>query len=875
MPRTPLRYLPAYVLATALIGTGLGAGTATAASQPPTAVATATPQHTDTTPGPIASPGGNGVRNPFSPAYGANYRHGVMPTLEVKKHMDAWAAANPAPAGTTTGPQTLAYGGGIDGIGVQSGAKVKVYLVFYGTQWGTQTTNSRGDLTFSGDAAGAAGAAQEMFKGIGTNNELWSAALTQWCDGPNVTAGATSCPTNGSFVPYPSGGVLAGSWYDNTAASPAAATQQQLSLEAANAAKHFGNITAAANRNSYYVILSPHGTNPDNYQGPPVAFCAWHSYTNSAILGGGVASGYGDIAYANQPYNIDVGAGCGAGFVNSPGTLDGYTITLGHEWQEAMSDQNPNGGWTNQQSSSPHYGEENSDECAWIAPGTAGGAANITFATGTFAEQSNWSNDTNSCAISHTIRGDVITVNPIPNQAWMVLIPYALQTSGSSSQGKTLSWSATGLPSGLSIALSTGLIAGAPLAAGSGTATVTATDSTPASASTTFSWTVNALLEAVTVTNPGNQTGTVGTPASLQISASDSAGKPLTYSASGLPAGLAINAATGLITGTPTTSATSSVVVTASSGSAFGSTTFTWTVNPAATVDLANGGFETGAFAPWTTTGTASIVSTGAHSGTRAAQLGSTLPTNGDSTATQRFTVPTGSGLLSFWYNLTCPDQVTYDWATATLTDNGTGNTTTVLARTCAASSGWTKVNALVNPGHAYTLTLISHDDNSSLDPTYTKFDDITVTPNPVVNGSFETGTFSGWTTSGAAASIVNTGAHTGTYAARLGSTSPTNGDSTATQNFTAASNDSVLYVYYNQSCAGAVSTDWATVTLKDQTTGTTTTLLAKTCAAASGWKGIGATIVPGHAYTITLTNHDDNKAGSPTSTLFDDVIGG
>ena len=58
----------------------------------------------------------------------------------------------------------------------------------------------------------------------------------------------------------------------------------------------------------------------------------------------------------------------------------------------------------------------------------------------------------------------------------------------------------------------------------------------------------------VTVTNPGNQTGTVGTAASLQISASDSAsGQTLTYSASGLPAGLSINSSSGLISGTPTT----------------------------------------------------------------------------------------------------------------------------------------------------------------------------------------------------------------------------------------------------------------------------------------------------------------------------------
>ena len=68
----------------------------------------------------------------------------------------------------------------------------------------------------------------------------------------------------------------------------------------------------------------------------------------------------------------------------------------------------------------------------------------------------------------------------------------------------------------------------------------------------------------VTVGNPGNQTSTVGTAASLQVGATDSAsGQTLTYSATGLPAGLSINSSTGLISGTPTTAGTSSVTVTA------------------------------------------------------------------------------------------------------------------------------------------------------------------------------------------------------------------------------------------------------------------------------------------------------------------------
>ncbi|WP_232247422.1 putative Ig domain-containing protein [Kitasatospora azatica] len=435
----------------------------------------------------------NSVANPYSPANGHAYRHGVMPTLEQNNRMKEWAASQPAPH-AATGPQTLSYGGGIDGIGVETGHN-KVYLVFYGNQWGTQSTDSNGNAKFSGDSAGAAGATQQMFKGIGTNNELWSADLTQWCEGAGVATGATSCPAGASFFPYQTGGVLAGVWYDNSAASPAAASGHQLGQEALNAAHHFGNTTPAANRDAYYVILSPHGTNPDNYQNQ---YCAWHDYNGDTTLtGGAVSSDVGDFAFSNQPYNIDSGAGCGVGFVNSPGTLDGWTMTLGHEWHETMSDQNPAGGWTNHVSGSSYNGQENSDECAWLSPGTAGGAANISFGSfGTYAEQASWSNDTNSCAISHPIvggqQGNTVTVTNPGSQSGTVGTAASLQIHATdSASGQTLTYSATGLPAGLSINSSTGLISGTPTTAGTSSVTVTAKDTTNATGSTSFSWTVS------------------------------------------------------------------------------------------------------------------------------------------------------------------------------------------------------------------------------------------------------------------------------------------------------------------------------------------------------------------------------------------------
>src|SRR3954463_15869952 len=343
------------------------------------------------------SPGANagkGVQNPYDPRNGHAYRHGVIPTIDTLKQMRQWQAQNQPITAVANSP-TLSYGGGVSGVGVGSG-QVKVYLIFWGTQWGTQSTDANGNLTFSGDSYGAAAKAQMMFKGIGTGGETWSADLTQWCEG--VASGSTSCPAStpaAQWVPYQQN-AFAGAWYDNSAAAPAAATAAQIGNEATKAAGHFGNTTAASNRYAYYVILSPHGTNPDNYQGQ---YCAWHDYNGDV----GVSSPYGDVAFSNQPYNIDSGAGCGVGFINSPGTLDGYTMTLGHEWQEMMSDQNPAGGWTNHTGSS-YNGQENSDECAWLSPGTAGGAANVSFGSfGTYAEQASWSNDTNNCAISHPI----------------------------------------------------------------------------------------------------------------------------------------------------------------------------------------------------------------------------------------------------------------------------------------------------------------------------------------------------------------------------------------------------------------------------------------------------------------------------------------
>ncbi len=152
--------------------------------------------------------------------------------------------------------------------------------------------------------------------------------------------------------------------------------------------------------------------------------------------------------------------------------------------------------------------------------------------------------------------------------------------------GDTLTYSATGLPTGLSINNSSGLINGTVTAAGTFNPIVTVDDGNGGSDTASFTWDVQTSggsNNPPTITNPGNQTHTEGGSVSLQIQASDpDAGDTLTYSATGLPTGLSINSATGLITGTVTTANTFNTTVTVDDGNGgTDNASFTWTIQTA------------------------------------------------------------------------------------------------------------------------------------------------------------------------------------------------------------------------------------------------------------------------------------------------------
>jgi putative Ig domain-containing protein len=501
-------------------------------------------------------------------AQGHAYRHGVVPPRGHQSGASTSAAST----------NNLRYGGGISGVGVSTGAP-KVYLVFWGSQWGSQSTNAQGNVTLSGDPKGMAPYVEAFIKGIGTGNELWSGVMTQYCEG--VATGSQTCPSTAAHVGYPTGGAFAGVWVDGSSAAPSSATGNQIGSEAVKAAGHFGNTTSAANRNAQYVIVAPTGTHPDGYNTATGQFCAWHDYTGDGTLtGGAVSSSYGPLAFTNLPYITDAGTSCGQNFVNggSAGTLDGVSIVEGHEYAETVTDQFPAGGWTDT------AGNENGDKCAWISSGQ-GASQNVTLGTGSFAMQSTWGNG-GGCEISHAIVGGGAGAN------------------------------------------------------------------------------------TVTVTNPGNQSSTVGTAVSLQIHATDSGGAALTYGATGLPAGLSINTSSGLVSGTPTTAGTSNATVSANdSTGATGSQSFSWSIASAggsgctAKQLLGNPGFETGSASPWTTTaGVVNPSSAGepAHSGSYLAWLDGYGSAHTDTLA-QSVAIPSGCAnyTLSYWLHVDSAETTT------------------------------------------------------------------------------------------------------------------------------------------------------------------------------------------------------------------------
>jgi hypothetical protein len=250
----------------------------------------------------------------------------------------------------------------------------KVYVVFYGSQWGSAGANGLPTVDPSGEASLYTSFISSLY-GAGDN---WSTSTTQYCSG--VAVGTKICGTAGTHVTHPASSPLAGVWVDNGIKASSRPGNTALANEAVRGANHFG----VSGTNVQIIVASPHGVVPSGFK---TQYCAWHS--NVSVNGV-------DTTYTNLPYIADAGTSCGSGYVatGSSGvnsSTEGVTIVGGHEYAETVTDPLPGTTEAWRDDADSTTGGENGDKCAW-SYGTSG---IVTLNGGNYAVQSLYSNDKN------------------------------------------------------------------------------------------------------------------------------------------------------------------------------------------------------------------------------------------------------------------------------------------------------------------------------------------------------------------------------------------------------------------------------------------------------------------------------------------------
>jgi len=177
--------------------------------------------------------------------------------------------------------------------------------------------------------------------------------------------------------------------------------------------------------------------------------------------------------------------------------------------------------------------------------------------------------------VTATVASPVITSNGAASGTVGTAFSYQITATNSPT-----SFSTSVLPSGLAVNTTSGLISGTPTGAGSSSVTLSATNS---GGTGSAPLTLTVTVAAPVITSSGAAGGTVGTALSYQITATNS---PTGFGASGLPSGLAVNATSGLISGTPTGEGTFNVTLSATNSGGTGSATLTISVNGGGTGPL-------------------------------------------------------------------------------------------------------------------------------------------------------------------------------------------------------------------------------------------------------------------------------------------------
>ncbi len=298
------------------------------------------------------------------------------------KHFFWPQGSSNAPTPNSLANDLLYHGGnaGSGAIGVET--PPAAYVVFWGPEWANGFTIT--------DVNGVQYSSQQLQSYVtsfltNVGGTSWLATTSEYCK--NVPAGTTECSTvgNATYVTNPRK-QLKGVWTDTTAVPANIVTtglaqnlaDDPIADEAMRASAHFNYDPQAT-----YIILTP----PDSSAtGAGSVYCGYHTQSTSV---NGIGNPY-RLQYAFIPY-LDAGTGCGMNSVNltsdsfGHGVFDGYSIVIGHEYAEAITDpdnfSSVQDGWNDSST------QEIGDKCAWLQLKNIG-----MYQKTSFAVQPLWSN---------------------------------------------------------------------------------------------------------------------------------------------------------------------------------------------------------------------------------------------------------------------------------------------------------------------------------------------------------------------------------------------------------------------------------------------------------------------------------------------------
>jgi hypothetical protein len=491
---------------------------------------------------------------------------------------------------------------------------------------------------------------------------------------------------------------------------------------------------------------------------------------------------------------------------------------------------------------------------------TAGGSSTLTINTGTAAPGDYTLTVTGTAASgSHTT---TVTLSVVASDFSLSASPSSLSvaqggsdtstisTAVTSGAAQLISLSASGLPAGTTASFnpasvtagnsSTMTLSVGATAPGDYTITVTGTAAS-GSHTTTVALTVTASDFSIGA-NPDTLSITQGSSGTSTISTAVTSGaaQSITLSASGLPAGTTVSFSPATVTagnsstmtvsvGSATATGTYALTVTGTGASGAHTTSVSLTVNPAPLFDFA-----------LTATPSSLTVTQGANG-----------------TSTIGTAVLSGNAQTVSFSASGQPAGTTVSFNPASVTAGGSSTMTVA-------------VGAGTAPG-SYTIAVTG----TATSATHTVSVSLTVNPAPVgvVNGGFETGTFSGWTTSGAFTPVVSTTPHSGSYSARLGSTSAVNGNSTLTQSVVVPSGTTTLTFWYQPHCTDSITYDQIQMQIRN-TSGATLQNVLNVCPTSTAWiqVSVDTSAYAGQTIVLWFNDHDDGYPTDPTYFLLDDV---